>query len=223
VTEDNVIIGMEMKDRKIKIIELEKEWRIEFLEKREVALIILYHLEHELNGVIDHLSDVNLKILLRWKGSSVSKMGNMVSKHVHYKKFVSDGTGGNNESNNLTLWTDDNENKLEQLITAPIPISKTAYGRFNVQKKRDTILAYEKMSPQEKSPFLQQCAKLDAVTNQPHQKLNQFREHNILVYIFPMILWYFIIRSSGNHVHDCQKKIKIKKSPPPYKSFQCST
>jgi len=78
-----------MKAREAEVAKKEKErkQRKEFHERHEAALIVLDHLEHELDGNVDQLCDGNLKTLLRWKGVPILKMGNMATKRVHYKKL----------------------------------------------------------------------------------------------------------------------------------------
>jgi hypothetical protein len=169
VTDDDVIIGMELKDRKKKLAELERERksRIEITERREAALVVLDRLDHEIGSEVDKLCDNDLKTLLRWKGVPASKMGLVSKKRAIYKKMVEDGNGVDNDSNNPAPWTDEDENELEHLKTAQITISNTAYGRFKAQKKRDAVLAYKRMSPEERSAFLRQCAELDAADDAP--------------------------------------------------------
>ena len=57
---------------------------------------------------------------------------------------------------------DDAEYELERLRTAPIDIGDTAYGRFEVQKKRNVELAYQKMPPEEKAALRQKMTEIDA-------------------------------------------------------------
>ena len=71
-------------------------------------------------------------------------------------------TGGDDEASNPAPWTDDDEYELERLRTAPIDIGDTVYGRFEAQKKRDVQLAYQKMTPEEKSALQQNMTEIDA-------------------------------------------------------------
>jgi hypothetical protein len=124
-----------MKAREAEVAKKEKErkQRKEFHERREAALIVLDRLEYKLDGNVNQLCDGDLKMLLRWKGVPISKMGNMATKRVHYKKIVDGGAGGDDEASNPAPWTVNGEYELERLRTAPIDIGDTAYGRFEAQ------------------------------------------------------------------------------------------
>ncbi len=72
LTEDDLLIGQEIGDRKKRVIELEKERkkRLDFYQKCDAALIVLDHLEHNLDSDVNKLCKNDLKNLLMWKGVS---------------------------------------------------------------------------------------------------------------------------------------------------------
>ena len=98
-------------------------------------------------------------MLLRWKGVPVSKMGNMASKRALYQQFV--GDRGEDDLGDPARWTEADDDHLEALRIAPIEMDDTAYGRFEVQKKRDVEIAYQKMSAEEKESFKRKIAEID--------------------------------------------------------------
>jgi hypothetical protein len=80
--------------------------RIEFHTRRDAALIIILdRLDHESDGIVAGLTNKELGVLLRlrWKGVTVSKMGNMVSKRALYHQFV--GDRGEDDLCVLARWT----------------------------------------------------------------------------------------------------------------------
>jgi hypothetical protein len=84
VTDENVILSTELKNMKKKVAKLERERksRIEFTKRREAALVVLDHLEHELDRDEDKLCNNKMKMLPRWKGIPVSKI------RAFYKSIV---------------------------------------------------------------------------------------------------------------------------------------
>ncbi len=50
----------------------------------------------------------------------------------------------------LLIWTEADNNHLDALRIVPIEMGNTAYGCFEVQKRRDVEIAYQKMSAEEK-------------------------------------------------------------------------
>ena len=55
-------------------------------------------------------------------------------------------------------WTEANEEALIALRDAPIEIGDTAYGQYEVQKKRDVKTAYQKMSAKERESLNRELA-----------------------------------------------------------------
>jgi hypothetical protein len=156
-----MIIAAEMGNRKREIAEMEKDTkvRVEFHTRRNAALIILDRLDHESDGNMERLTNKELEVLLRWKGISETKMGNMASKRVLYQQFV--GDRGEDDLGNPTRWMEADDDHLEALRIAPIEMGDTAYGRFEAQKKRDMEIMYQKMSAKEKESFKQKMAEID--------------------------------------------------------------
>ena len=58
-----------------------------------------------LENSIAHLTGKELEILLRWKGFSVSEMGNISNRQVLYQQFAE---GGVEETSIPALWTEQN-------------------------------------------------------------------------------------------------------------------
>jgi hypothetical protein len=88
LTADDGWIASEMKERKMRAAEMEREkkrWLGNRAMHKEV-LPILDRLENKLDGNVDRLKDEELKALLKWKGVPASKMGNVAAKKVLYKK-----------------------------------------------------------------------------------------------------------------------------------------
>ena len=108
ITSDDMFIAIEMGNGKREIAEMEKDTnvRIEFHTRRDAALIIILdRLDHESDGIVAGLTNKELGVLLRlrWKGVTVSKMGNMVSKRALYHQFV--GDRGEDDLCVLARWT----------------------------------------------------------------------------------------------------------------------
>jgi hypothetical protein len=91
--EDDLLIGHEIIDRKKRVIELEKDQkkRLDFFERLEMVLIMLDHLEHDLDGKVTKLSKNDLKKLLVWKGVSLTKV-RMAEKLELWKKLQATAT-----------------------------------------------------------------------------------------------------------------------------------
>jgi hypothetical protein len=129
---------------------------------RKEVLPILNRLENELDGNVDRLKDGELKALLKWKGVSALKMGNVAAKKVLYKKIVEEGGGGKGDEVSIAdRWTDADEAALDALKNAPIEMGDTAYGRYEAKKKKDIKWAYKKMMAKEKSNLMQKLEELD--------------------------------------------------------------
>ena len=73
-----------------------------------------------------------------------------------------DGNGGDEEESNPARWTDEDEDELERLRTAPVTIGDTAYARFEDQMIQDAELAYEKMTPEQRAAYLSKLMEIDA-------------------------------------------------------------
>jgi len=101
-------------------------------------------------------------VLLRWKGVSVSKMGNVVNRYILYQQFAE---GGSEEVSISAPWTENDQTELDALRNAPIKMADTSYGHFLVQQKRDAerTYQYQKMSDEEKVDFKQKMAEIDVV------------------------------------------------------------
>ena len=83
--------------------EKDKKGWVDFHRRHEAALPILDCLENELENYVRRLTSKELKALLWWKGVSVSKMGNVVSRRILYQKFVE---GGSEEVSIPAPWTE---------------------------------------------------------------------------------------------------------------------
>ena len=120
-------------------------------------LPILDRLENELENDVGQLTSKELEALLRWKGVSVSKMGNVANRHILYQQFAE---GGSEEVSIPAPWTENDQTELDALRNAPIEMADTSYGHFLAQQKRDVEQAYQKMSDEEKVDFKQKMAEI---------------------------------------------------------------
>ncbi len=118
--------------------EKDKKGRVDYHRRREAALPILNCLVNELENNIGWLTSKELEALLRWKGVSVSKMGNVANRCILYQKFAK---GGSEEVSIPAPWTENNQMELDALRNVPIKMADTSYRRFLAQQKRDSVRA----------------------------------------------------------------------------------
>jgi hypothetical protein len=116
-----------------------KKGRVDYHRRREAALPILDRLENEMENNIGRHTSKGLEALLRWKGVSVSKMGNVASRRILYQQFAE---GGLEVVSIPAPWTENDRTKFGALRNAPIEMIDTSYGCFLVQQKRDAERAY---------------------------------------------------------------------------------
>ncbi len=83
-------------------------------------------------------------------------------KREVWNRIVRDGNGDDEEESNPARWTDEDEDELERLQTAPVTIGNTAYARFEDQMIQDAELAYEKMTPEQRAAYLSKLTEIDA-------------------------------------------------------------
>ena len=93
VTSDDMFKVAEINRRTAEAAEREKykKGRVDYHSRCVAALPILNRLENELENNVGRLTSKELEALLWWKGVSVSKMGNVASRHILYQKFVEGG------------------------------------------------------------------------------------------------------------------------------------
>ena len=161
MTSNDMFIAAEIIRRKAEAAEREKEKksRVEYHARREAALPIVDHLEHELDNNVGRLTSKELEVLLWWKGVATSKMGNVANRRLLYQQFAEGDVV--EEVSIPAPWTDIDEAKLIALRDAPIEKYDTAYGRFEEQKKRDVERLYQKMSAAEKEIFKKKMTEID--------------------------------------------------------------
>jgi len=147
---NDMFISVEMGNREREIAEM---------EKGKKALVVLNHLDHELDGNVERLTNKDLEVLLRWKGVLPSKMGNMVNQSALYQQFA--GDRGDDDLGDPPRWTEADEANLEERRNAPIEMGDTAYGRFEAGQKRDAERAYQKMTLVEKESFRWKMAEIN--------------------------------------------------------------
>jgi len=100
--------------------------------------------------------------LLVWKGVALISKMKVGKKRDVWNRIVRDGNGGDKEESNPARWTDEDEDELERLRTAPVTIGDTAYARFEDQMIQDAELAYEKMTPEQRAAYLSKLMEIDA-------------------------------------------------------------
>ncbi len=162
VTSDDMFKASEINRRTAEAVKREKDKKgwVDYHHRCKAALPILDCLENEMKNDVGWLTSKELEALLRWKGVSVSKKGNVASRRILYQQFAE---GGLEEVSSPALWTDeDNQTELNALRNAPIEMADTSYGCSLAQQKRDVERAYQKMSDQEKVDFKQKMAEIDA-------------------------------------------------------------
>jgi hypothetical protein len=93
VTSDDMFKVAEINRRTAEAAEREKykKGRVDYHRRCVAALPILNCLENELENNVGRLTSKELEALLWWKGVSVSKMGNVASRHILYQQFVEGG------------------------------------------------------------------------------------------------------------------------------------
>ena len=108
-------------------------------------------------------------MLLRWKGVSVLKMGNVANRRVPYQQFAD---GGGEEEDDVSIpapWTDADEAGLVALKNAPIEMANTLYGRFLGTQKRDAKRSFQPMDAAEREAFLRKLTEISAANAQDGQ------------------------------------------------------
>ncbi len=92
INSNDMFISAEMGNREREIAEMEKgkKVHIEFHARCNAALVVLYRLDHKLDGNAKRLTNKDLEVLLQWKGVLPSKMGNMANKRALYQQFAGD-------------------------------------------------------------------------------------------------------------------------------------
>jgi hypothetical protein len=84
-----------------------------------------------------------------WKGVALILKMKVGEKREVWNQIVRDGNEGDKEEGNPAQWTDEDEDELEHLRTAPVTIGITAYARLENQMIQDAELAYQKMTPEQ--------------------------------------------------------------------------
>ncbi len=162
VTSDDMFKVAEINRRTVEAAERKKDkkGRVDYHHRHEAALPILNRLENELeNNLGRRLTSKELEALLRWKGVSVSKMGNVVNRRILYQQFAE---GGSEEVSIPAPWRENDQVELDALRNAPIEMADISYGRFLAQQKRDPAeRAYQKMSDKEKVDFKWKMTEID--------------------------------------------------------------
>jgi hypothetical protein len=138
--------------------EKDKKGRVDYHRRGEAALPILDRLENDLENDVGRLTSKELEALLRWKGVSVSKMGNVANRRILYHRFAE---GGSEKVSIPAPWMENDQTEFDALRNVPIKMADTSYGRFLVQQKRDAEPAYQKMSDEEKVDFKRKMAEFD--------------------------------------------------------------
>ena len=87
VTFDDMLKAAEINRRTAEAAERKKDKKgqVDYHHRHEAALSILNHLENELENNLGRLTSKELEALLRWKGVSVSKMGNVANRRILYQ------------------------------------------------------------------------------------------------------------------------------------------
>ncbi len=69
-----------------------KKSQVEYHLRHEAALPIHKQPVNELENNVGQQTNKELETLLQWKGVIVSKMGNVVNRHILYQQFSEGGT-----------------------------------------------------------------------------------------------------------------------------------
>ena len=148
MTSNDMFIAAEINRRKAEAAEREKEKesRVEYHARRKAALPIVDRLEHELDNDVGRLMSKELEVLLRWKGVTTSKMGNVANIRLLYQQFAEGAVV--EEASIPAPWTDIDKAELIALRYAPIEIYDTTYG--GSRSKRRGMSSVRTRSVQEK-------------------------------------------------------------------------
>jgi hypothetical protein len=166
---DDPFIAAKMGNRALEIAKMntEKKAQIAYHMKKDAAELVLICLEHELDNDTNKLCGKDLDTLLCWKGV-IGKLPNIANKCTMYLELSTKG----GKENILAWWTEAAKAELEALKNAPIKMSDTAYGRHEAQMKRDTKMAFKKMSAAKREAFLHEINEDTNKEDEPFPLIN---------------------------------------------------